>query len=415
MRLKEVTESIFQAWSSMTSNKMRSLLTILGVFIGVTAVIGMVAIVQGLNRSMSEQIESLGSNIIYVSRYKPGISVNGHRSEEERNRKKLTLDDAMAIKQLCPSVKAVSPEKYWWTYPDGNIVKYKNREANHPEYKGVMPDYGPVTNLALKTGRFFTENDMQFRTYTTVIGADVAEALFPDEDPIGKVITINNGKFMVIGVADKLKALLGFSQDNYVLIPMSTFLKIHPTDESVSIAVQPVSKDRMEQAIDEITELLRRRRGVPYDKPNDFAVFTQEALMDLYHQITNAIYIVMIIISSIALLVGGVGVMNIMLVTVTERTREIGIRKALGARRSDILWQFLVEAMAMTGSGGILGILFGFVIAMIINAATPLSATVSMFSVVVGFSFSVGVGLFFGIYPASRAAALDPIEALRYE
>ncbi|PJA26183.1 MAG: hypothetical protein CO189_12290 [candidate division Zixibacteria bacterium CG_4_9_14_3_um_filter_46_8] len=416
MRFSEVSESVQLAWKSMSANKMRSLLTVLGVLIGVSALIGMVAIIQGLNKSMSEQIESLGSNAIFVSRFKPGIQINGSgRSEEERNRKRLTVEDAMAIKELCPSVKAVSPSKDWWQYPEGNVARYRGNEAKRPEYSGVVPDYSIVYSLNLSHGRFFNDTDMQFKTYSAVLGADVADALFPREDPLGKVITLNTGKFAVIGVAEKRKSLLGQSMDNYVLIPLSTYEKIHPGDEGVWIGVQPKSKELISQAIDEMTELLRRRRGVAYDKPEDFAVFTQEALMELYHKITDAVYLVMIVISSIALLVGGVGVMNIMLVSVTERTREIGIRKAIGARRKDILRQFLLEAVAMTGTGGVLGILTGFLIAMIVNATTPLAATVSGLSIAIGFSFSVGVGLFFGIYPATRAARLDPIEALRYE
>ncbi len=414
MKVRDLFENVVLAWGAMKANKLRSFLTVLGVFIGVTAVIGMVAIIQGLNKSMAEQIASLGSNAIFVSRYKPGISINGH-NEEERNRKRLTVEDAFAIKEFCPSVEAVSPSKSWWQYPDGNHARYRSYEVTRPELSGVTPDYQIVYNLILEQGRFFNEMDMFYRTYTVVLGADVAEGLFPHEDPIGKTIMVNKGKFTVIGIAEERKSLLGKSMDNYVLIPLSTYEKIYPGDEGVWIGVQAKKNSLMDEAIDEMTELLRRRRGVPYDKPNDFAIFTQEALMDIYRQITGAIYLVMIVISSIALLVGGVGVMNIMLVSVKERTREIGIRKAIGARRRDILWQFLVEAMAMTGSGGLLGIAFGLSAAMIINAATPLAATVSIPSMVIGFSFSVGVGLFFGIYPATRAAKLDPIEALRYE
>ncbi len=414
MRLSEITDSILLAWGAMVANKMRSFLTILGVFIGVTAVIGMVSIIQGLNNSMAEQIESFGSNAIYVSRYKPGIQL-GMRNEEERNRKHLTLEDGFAIKNYCPSIEAVAVSKIWWQPPDGNSVKYKNNEVKRFQLEGVLPDNQLVYTLTLSAGRFINQTDMRYKTYTAVLGADIAEVLFPYSDPLGEIITVNNHKFSVIGVVKKRKALLGQSLDNFILIPMTTYLKIHPADEGVWIGAEAKSPDLIPQAIDEITELLRRRRGVPYDKPNDFAVFTQDALLDIYHQITDAIYIVLIIISSIALLVGGVGVMNIMLVSVTERTREIGIRKAIGARRKDILWQFLIEAMAMTGVGGLLGIMFGFAIAAIVSATTPLSAAISIPSVIIGFSFSVGVGLFFGIYPATRAARLNPIEALRYE
>jgi len=416
VQLLHLKDSVQMAWSTMRTHKMRSFLTILGVLVGVSAVIGMVAIVQGLNKSVASQIESLGANVIYVSRFEPRVQVGGGgRSEEERKRKRITFDDAMAIKELCPAVEAVSPEKYWWQEPEGNQVKYRDKEARHPDVGGVLPEYAVVNNCFTAEGRFITESDINFKTHVCVIGIDVAEALFPHSDPIGKEILVNNDRFAVVGVAEKKPAFLGHSQNNYLLIPFTTYRKVYSSSESVWLSVKPKSKAGMQAAIDQITQVLRLRRGVPYNEENNFAVFTQDYLMEMYHSITGAVYLVMIVISSIALMVGGVGVMNIMLVSVTERTREIGIRKAMGAKRRTILWQFLIEAMTLTGSGGILGIIIGAALGIIVGAVTPLAATISLWSVIVGFSFSVSVGLFFGIYPASRAAKLDPIAALRYE
>ncbi len=349
VQLLHLKDSIQMAWFTMRTHKMRSFLTILGVLVGVAAVIGMVAIVQGLNKSMASQIESLGANVIYVSRFEPQVQVGGGgRSEEERKRKYITFEDAMAIKELCPAVEAVSPEKYWWQEPDGNQVKYRDKEARNPQLGGVVPEYAVVNNCFASEGRFITDSDINFKTYVCVLGVDVAEALFPHVDPIGKQILVNNNRFIVVGVVEKKPAFLGYSQNNYLLIPFTTYRKIYSSSESVWLAVKPKSKAGIEAATDQITQLLRLRRGVPYNKENDFAVFTQDYLMDMYRSITGVAYLVMIVISSIALLVGGVGVMNIMLVSVTERTREIGIRKALGAKRRNILWQFLIEAMTLT-------------------------------------------------------------------
>lgn len=409
----EIKEAIWQALTSLKANKLRSFLTILGVLIGVTSVIGMVSIIQGLNSSMSKQIESLGSNVIYVSKIKPGVHF-GNLSEEERNRKGINYDDAVAIKDLCPSVGWVSPQNYYFR-PGGNVAKYGNVEANRPDFFGALTDYEIVNNSYVSEGRFFTESDNHFRVMVCVVGTDVAEALFPHIDPIGKEILVNNNKFSVVGVMERRSSILGQSQNNYIIIPYDTFAKIYPWEKELWLAVKPKTAGLMEKAIDEITELMRRRRGLSADKPDDFAVFTQENLMEIYRKITGAIYMVMIVISSIGLLVGGVGVMNIMLVSVTERTREIGIRKAIGARRKDILWQFLVEAMTLTGVGGILGIVFGLLISQLVAVATPLPASVSPFWVFLGFTFAVSVGLVFGIYPAYRAAKLDPIVSLRYE
>ncbi len=412
MTLFEVKEGISLALTAVRTHKMRSFLTVLGVLIGVASVIGMVSIITGLNSSMAEQIESLGSNVIHISQYE--MVHFGGLSAEERKRKGVTVEHAEAIREYCPSVGAVSPENHYWAR-GGNKVKYKDNKANRPAVVGVWPDYEIVNNCFAVEGRFFTQGNINFRATVTVLGNDVREALFPNLDPIGKQIRINGKKFTVVGVMEKKPNFLGETQDNYVLIPLSTYKKTYPEDKALTLLARPKSPELTDKAIDEITQLLRRMRGVPYDRPNDFAISTQEDLMDMYNKITGAIYLVMIVISSIGLLVGGVGVMNIMLVSVTERTREIGIRKAVGAKKRNILWQFLIEAMTLSGSGGILGIIIGLLLGKLVGAISPLPAAVSLFWIILGFSFAVSVGLIFGIYPAYRAAKLDPIVSLRYE
>ena len=416
MNVHEIKESISMALAAIMANKMRSFLTILGVLLGVTAVIGMVSLIQGLNNSMARQIESLGSNSIWVTRFDIGIHI-GRLPEEIRNRKPITFEDAMAVSELCPSVTAVSPQNWG---PGRKIAKYKNNEATRFELIGILPSYEEVNNNYIEEGRFVTDTDVHYKTKVVVIGKDVNEKLFPHLDAIGKRISLGGSsfapkKFTVIGVMEERPSILGGSQNNFILLPYDTYMTLYPRERELLLVAKPQSAQLMDKAIDEITEVMRRRRGVPYDKPNDFAVATQEDLMQVYHQVTSAIYLVMVVISSIGLMVGGVGVMNIMLVSVTERTREIGVRKAIGARKKDILWQFLVEAMTLSGTGGVLGIIIGLALSQLIGAITPLASAVPLFWIFLGFSVAVSVGLVFGIYPAYRAARLDPIVALRYE
>ncbi|MFH1335852.1 MAG: ABC transporter permease [Candidatus Zixiibacteriota bacterium] len=416
MNVFEIKESIAMAMAAIKAHKMRSFLTVLGVLIGVTTVIAMVSIITGLNRSMSQQIESLGSNVIYVTKFEIGIQLDGP-SEEERNRKPISFEDAQAVRELCPSVGAVSPQNWG---PGAKSIKFQNNKDSRFQLIGVLPDYEVVNNNYAVEGRFFTESDINYRAMVVVLGQDVVDVLFPSMDPIGKEVTLSGSNFSpkkvtVIGVMEKRPSILGESQNNFVLLPYNTYKKLYPEEKELLLIARPKSPELRDQAIDEITQVMRLRRGVPADKPNDFAVSTQEDLMDIYRKITSAIYLVMVVISSIGLLVGGVGVMNIMLVSVTERTKEIGIRKAIGARKKDILWQFLIEAMTLSGSGGILGIIIGLLLGELVAAVTPLSTSVSLFWIILGFSFSVSVGLIFGIYPAYRAAKLDPIVSLRYE
>jgi putative ABC transport system permease protein len=381
--------------------------------VGVFTIIAVVSIITGLDNSMAEQIESLGSNVIYVSKYKPGIQI-GMRSSSERNRKGITFDDARAIQESCPAIEAVSPQNYYFR-PGGNIAKYKDREVRNPMFFGTLPDYQLVNNSFAQYGRFFDDADVKYRTMVVVIGSEVSETLFPDVDPIGKQILINDDKFTVIGVLEERETIMGSGENRILPIPYGTFKKLHPEEKELGLSMKAVSPDLMAEAIDQVEEVMRRQRGLRYDEPNDFAIFTQESLQDLYKQLTQAVWLVMIVISSIGLLVGGVGVMNIMLVSVTERTREIGIRKAVGARRRNILWQFLIEAMTLSGIGGVLGIMTGLGAGQLIAALDWLPAGISVPWVITAFCFSVGVALVFGIYPAMRASKLDPIECLRYE
>jgi putative ABC transport system permease protein len=416
MNLFEIKEGMLMAWASLKSNKMRSFLTILGVLIGVTAVIGMVSIIQGLNNSMAKQIESLGSNVIYVTKFNIGIRL-GNISEEERKRKEITFEDAMAIRQNCPSVSEVSPQNYG---PGSHIAKYGKEEDTRFQLAGVLPEYEVVNNNFVAEGRFFTDSDVNYRAEVVVLGPDVKDKLFPFIDPIGKEIllggaTFSPKKFTVVGVMERRPNLLGESMNNFILLPYWTFMKLYPQEKGLLLIARPKSPALISKAIDEITELMRRRRALPPDKPNDFAVSTQDDLMNVYHQITTGVYLAMVVISSIGLLVGGVGVMNIMLVSVTERTREIGVRKAIGAKKRDIVWQFLIEAMTLSGTGGVLGILVGVLLSQLIALTTPLPASISLPWVIIGFSVAVSVGLIFGIYPAYRAAKVDPIISLRYE
>ncbi|HDZ27950.1 MAG TPA: FtsX-like permease family protein [Candidatus Aminicenantes bacterium] len=409
--LKEITR---MALESLRSHKLRSFLTLLGIMIGVMTVIGMVAIIQGLNRSVIGELESIGSDLIFVGKHEP-IQM-GHRSEEERKRKDLTLEDAMAIETECSLVKAVAVDitaDFWESIP----IKYQNIKSLDSIILGMNEKFPQVLSVYLpEEGRFLIESDITHSTKVCVLGSELNDTLFLHTNALGKDIRIGPEKFTVVGILEKRGSVFGQSQDNFVGIPITTLMKYYPYDLSmIEITAVPKKHGYLEETIDQITNVLRKRRKVGFGKPNDFVISTQGTFVDLYNQITGAVYMVMIVISSIGLLVGGIGVMNIMLVSVKERTREIGIRKAIGARSADILKQFLIEAIVLTGTGGALGVIIGFAIAFLVRAATPLPASVTSWSVVLGLFVSISVGLFFGIFPARKAASLDPIVCLRYE
>lgn len=415
MRSGIINEIFQMAFDSLRANKLRSFLTLLGIVIGVMTVIGMVSIIQGLNKSILSDLESVGSDIIGINKYEPGIQT-GNRSEEERQRKDLTFDDALAIKKECSLVKAVAVSLVAAIFEEIPI-KYQNIKAQDAFILGMNENWPQVLSIYTPVkGRFITESDVNHRAKICVLGAELNETLFPHSEAVGKEIRIGAEKFLVVGVLEKRGSMFGQSRDNLVGIPITALMKHFPYNlENLDIIATPTKHGYLEETIEQMINVMRRRRKVPFGKPNDFAVYTQDTLVELYNQLTGAAYIVMIVISSIGLLVGGIGVMNIMLVSVKERTREIGIRKAIGARSSDILKQFLIEAIFLTGTGGAIGILIGFAIAFIVKSVTPLPASVTLWSIFLGFFVSVSVGLFFGIFPAQKAARVDPIICLHYE
>ena len=415
-----MSEIFLLALDALRKNKLRSFLTVLGVVIGVATVIGMSSIISGLNSNISTQISDLGSNLIFVQRIPP--TIGGRLPAEVFSRKKLTLEDANAVAEL-PLVQAIAPVLRYVNFngsSKGFSVRYRDHTAKNTIFIGATPEVAVVMNLQMTSGRWINEADHKHSSNVVVLGYDTAETIFPaNVDPVDKEVEIEGQPFRVIGVLEKRKdALQGGSNpnDNVAEMPIGTFWRLHPEQKDFMFAVKVVSQEDMPRAIQQIEALLRIRRGVRPNKEDDFAITTQDTFTDLWNQISSGIFTVMLAISSIALVVGGVGVMNIMLVSVTERTREIGVRKAIGATQRNILLQFLFEAMVLTAVGGLLGIVVGAAIAAIIRTVAPfLPASVSAFWVAIGFSVSVTTGLIFGLYPAYRAAILSPIEALRYE
>jgi len=401
------------ALDTVRTNKLRSSLTILGVSVGVITVVFMVSIIQGLNKAFAEQIEALGSNAIWATKFDPSF---GHQpNSEELHRKELTIDDADAIRREAPSVLSVSP-----IYRKiAETVRYEDKQSDTPILIGVTPYYEFTQSSYVGRGRFVTDLDVQEKSNVCVIGQDLVRALFPFTEPLGKELKIAGRPFRVIGIMEPLGNFLGQSRDNSIFIPIKTFEKYYPEltfpQDVFVIIVRPASRAYVKSAVDEMTDILRRRRRVPPGAPNTFGISSQDALLDVYNQLTGATYLVLTAISFVALMIGGIGVMNIMLVSVTERTKEIGLRKAVGATRLNILTQFLIEAVVLTAIGGLLGLGIGELASVLMNAYSPLPAFVPAWAIFVGVGISAAVGIIFGLWPAWKAARLDPIESLRYE
>ena len=413
MRIDDIKESALMAFDTLRANKLRSSLTILGVSVGVITVIFMVSIIQGLNKAFADQVESLGSNTIFVSKFNP--SFGRPPGPEEIHRKDLTMDDAEALRREAPSIAGVSPIHRMLAV----TARYQDKQTDTPILFGVTPYYEFVQTQYVARGRFIKDFDMENRDNVCIIGVDVVHALFPYEDPIDKDIRINGNPYHVIGVMEPLGNFFGQSRDNSIFIPINTFDKYYPDrpfpEVVFFIIIRPQSRAYVKSGMDEITDVLRRRRRVPRGAPNNFGITSQDSLLDIYNQLTGATALVLTAISFVALMIGGIGVMNIMLVSVTERTKEIGVRKAVGATRLNILSQFLIEAVVLTAIGGLAGLAVGELLAFLINKYSPLPAYVPIWAIAVGVGISAAVGIVFGLWPAWKAARLDPIEALRWE
>jgi putative ABC transport system permease protein len=403
-----VREAVGMAFEGIRAYKLRAGLTILGVVMGIMTVTGMSSIVAGLNASMASQIEAFGSSVIFVRPRSPGENLS---ATERRRRKGLNAAEVKAIAERCPAVAAVAPLELL----TADLIKYGSQRAQDSQLLGTTGDYETVHSVFVQKGRFISGTDVSRGSRVAVIGSEVGEALFPAVDPIDKELSIDGLRFQVVGVLERKGKFLGLDRDNIILLPLGAFQRRDPNFKDYVADIKPVSAALIDTAIEEVRESIRRQRKLKFLEKDTFGIFTQDTLTDLYRQLTSGIYLVMIAISSIGLLVGGVGVMNVMLVSVTERTREIGVRKALGAKKRDILWQFLTEAMTLTGAGGLLGIAFGGLVAWLVNAFSPFPAVLQPTWIIVSFMTSVAVGLTFGLWPAAKAARLDPIEALRYE
>lgn len=410
--LRNIRENLLLALDTLRTHTFRSALTVLGVLIGTTTVIGVASIITGLNNKLVDTMEQYGSRSIFIYKFEPGIRFNLTR--EERMRKPLQYDEAMAIRDNCPDVQDVAVE----IFNRGPAVgaKYKGQDMLDAGLQGATSEDFFINNSEFVNGRPFTTLEDNRRLNVAVLGADVATRFFQNEDPIGKNIVVGGNTFQIIGTLAKRLSFLGDNgSDRTVFIPYWTFKKIYPQAKENFILAMAYP-NRMNAALDEITAALRRVRKVKPDQENNFGMATASSVIKQFNQITGTVALVMVVLSSIGLLVGGIGVMNIMLVSVTERTREIGVRKAIGARRQDITWQFLLEAMTLTGAGGVMGIILGYMLNFAIRTFFPsVPSSVPLWSVLLGFLVSISIGLFFGMWPAMKASRLDPIVALHHE
>jgi len=407
MHPREIIESVHIAMAALRTHKVRAALTTLGILIGVTTVIGLVSLVQGLNQSFAGQVASLGSNVLYVEKY-PWFS--GEDWYRYRNRKNITREQAERLDGMLTTARMTAPVVY-----TRRMIKFGDSRAEAILLRGTTSEYQDVAEVYTAYGRFFSAVDNHRHNQVCILGQAVVDAVFRDTDPLYQRIYVGPFRFLVVGVKEKKGNLLGFNQDEDVIIPIRTFEKLFGSHRSVEVMIEAADPQNLEETREEARWAMRIIRKNKPGEPDDFSINQQDMLTDMYKKVTGTIYLVMIGIGTISLVVGGIGIMNIMLVSVTERTREIGIRKALGARRRNILWQFLVEAISLSCLGGFLGILIGFGLGKLVAAVSPLPASVSLWSVFLGLGFSSAVGIFFGLYPAAKAARLNPIDALRYE
>jgi putative ABC transport system permease protein len=418
MTRHEVVENVLVAMETLRTHKVRSGLTILGIVIGVTSVIAVASIIDGLNRFVQERVDSLGSRTYFISRLPPGSDPN-RLPLKIRIRKYIDYSDAAYLRETCPDLDtATTFGTRAFFFGQTNVISYEGQRVERVFLRGTEPEFSAaIPAFSVAEGRFISRFDEEHARPVVVLGTDIADSLFPHLDPLGKTVRINGSLYEVIGIFLHDSGLnLGAGVNQFAVIPLSDFHKNYPDSKELAIAFTVLPGSDIDRAKDEVTEALRRRRHVPYGAPDDFDMISPDFLSALWNQLTGALVILTGIISSVGLMVGGIGVMNIMLISVTERTSEIGVRKAIGARKSDIRVQFLMEAMLLTCTGGIIGVMLGWLIAFVVrHTIHSVPATLSLLWVCLGVGISLAVGLFFGYYPANRAANLDPIVCLRYE
>jgi putative ABC transport system permease protein len=427
-------EIVTMSVDTLRSNKMRSALTVLGVVIGITSIVGMTSLIRGFDESLRDLFRELGPNTIFVQKFGLISASSGKTFLEIARRPNLSMDDAKAIARECPSVAIID---VWLGGGPGSSrprMFYGNEKTKPLGILGATENFAAVNFVKLESGRFFLPTEVEHRKQVVVLGRTPYESLFPNTDPLGKKVRIGMNEFTVIGVLGKRPSPGGFNigVDDFAVIPYSTHEKFYgkvlkgsarvtsgnitpAMFRSAMIAIVPRDDAGRDKAMAEVEALMRARHNLRLDQPNDFDLGTQDALLKVWDQFSQATFLALVVISSIALMVGGIGVMAIMMISVTERTREIGVRKALGARRREILWQFMIEAVFLTSVGGVIGILFGSSIGLLVHWVSGFPVSLPWWSFALGIGFSASVGIFFGLFPAVKASRLDPIEALRYE
>jgi len=428
-----LSEIVVMAFDTLRTSKMRSALTVLGVVIGITSIVGMTSLIRGFDESLRDSIKALGPNTILVQKFSGLTILSGKSFLEVMKRPNITIEDARAISEECPSVALVDV----WLGLYGNArsrMYYGHEKTKQLLIMGATESFTQVNFAETVMGRNFVQAEVEHRRPVVLLGQTPYLSLFPNADPIGKKVRIGSDEFTVVGVMGPRPSMGGLNSgaDDLAVIPYTTHEKIfgkvlngsakvtpgvfNPAAlRTAMIAIVPRDDVSREQAMQEVEAVMRIRHNLKLDQPNDFDLATQDAALKVWDQVSRATFLALVVISSIALMVGGIGVMAIMMISVTERTREIGVRKALGARRREILWQFLVEAVFLTSAGGLIGILFGSAIGLVVHAVSGFPVSLPWWSFALGIGFSASVGIFFGLFPAFKASRLDPIEALRYE
>jgi putative ABC transport system permease protein len=425
MRWSLFQEIFRMSWDTLRNNKLRSALTILGVVIGITSIVGITSLLRGFDESFKDPIKTIGPDTIFVTKISIVSITSGTSRQELLKRPNITMADAEAIERNAPSIEVVDI-MLGANGGQQQRLYYRNQKTKNLQIFGTTDKYPFVTRIPIAIGRFFSAGEVQRRRNVVVLGQTPYLALFPNQDPIGKIVRVGLSEYEVVGVMDKRPSPGGFSMgaDDFAIIPQTTYQKhfgIRAINfgrgqmRPVMLGAVPHDGVPRAQAMREIQEVMRIRHNLRLDQPDDFDLVTQDAVLKIWDQISQGTFLALVVISSLALMVGGIGVMSIMTISVTERTREIGVRKALGARRVEILWQFLLEAVFLTSAGGLLGIIAGSSIGIIIHLTTNFPVSLPWESFAIGIGFSAAVGVFFGMIPAIRASRLDPIEALRYE